>query len=121
MASRTSLLNGDRAHIKLFFIVYVDDFELAGPKANMKEGWVLIRHGPNGGKGIDIDAPVSLVSEAGENFLGCRHRIVTPPKGVDHDNLPGLSTGVRVMPDGTEKPYCNPNRRRRNQGLQRGP
>ena len=85
----------------MFLIVYVDDFKLSGPKANLKEGWNLIRHGPNGNKGIDIDDPVSLESEAGENFLGCRHRIVTPPKGVDHDNLPVLSTWFRVMPDGT--------------------
>jgi len=50
--------------LKLFLIIYVDDFKLAGPKANLAEGWELIRRKIN----MEDPAPVS-------HFLGCTHRV----------------------------------------------
>src|SRR4051794_9001995 len=46
--------------LKLFLIVYVDDFKLAGPEKNLAEGWAIAR------KGLVIEdpKPVGL-------FLGC--------------------------------------------------
>ena len=31
--------------LKLFLMIYVDDFKLAGPKQNLKQGWMLLRKG----------------------------------------------------------------------------
>eukprot|EP00975_Prorocentrum_lima_P029499 6192974-Prorocentrum_lima.AAC.1 len=31
------------SELTLFLVVYVDDFKLAGPKANLAKGWKLIR------------------------------------------------------------------------------
>ena len=30
-------------HPELVFVVYVDDFKMAGPKNNLKKGWELLR------------------------------------------------------------------------------
>jgi len=49
--------------LRLFLVVYVDDFKLAGPTANLKEGWELIR------SSIKTDEPHSLGI-----FLGCKHK-----------------------------------------------
>ena len=43
-------------------IVYVDDFKLAGPSANLKAGWDLVRSKIK----TDPPHPVDL-------FLGCKH------------------------------------------------
>ena len=48
---------------KMFLVVYVDDFKLAGPKALMKECWASIRRG----KRTDEPFPVG-------KYLGCDHK-----------------------------------------------
>ena len=48
---------------KLLLVVYVDDFKLAGPKQNIKEGWGLIS------SVIDMDSP-----EAIGRYFGCMHK-----------------------------------------------
>ena len=50
------------AKLKLFLVVYVDDFKLAGPQKNIKEGWRLIR------AGLQMEDPTPLGV-----FLGCNH------------------------------------------------
>jgi hypothetical protein len=50
--------------LKLFLVVYVDDFKLAGPKECLEEGWALIRQGIK----TDIPHDVGL-------YLGCIHRV----------------------------------------------
>ncbi len=52
--------------LRLFLIIYVDDFKMAGPEANMKAGWKLLR------KGLSIE-PESTVSL----YLGCHHTLGT--------------------------------------------
>ena len=48
--------------LKLFLVVYVDDFKLSGPAENLERGWKLIR------SGIRTEDP----SELGL-YLGCKH------------------------------------------------
>ena len=48
--------------LKLYLVVYVDDFKLSGPKENLSKGWSLIR------KGLDIEPPVPIGV-----YLGCSH------------------------------------------------
>ena len=43
-------------------VVYVDDFKLAGPKGNLREGWKLIR------SGLQMETPTPIGV-----FLGCNH------------------------------------------------
>ena len=52
--------------LKLFLVVYVDDFKLAGPSANLKKGWEMIR------ALVKTDTPSQLGL-----FLGCRHDTFT--------------------------------------------
>ncbi|CAE8664815.1 unnamed protein product [Polarella glacialis] len=52
--------------LKLFLVVYVDDFKLSGPKENLKKGWDLIGRAD----GIKIEPP----APAGK-YLGCDHII----------------------------------------------
>lgn len=54
--------------LKLFLVIYVDDFKLAGPKENLAKGWSLIR-GLNK-EGIRMDEPTPL-----DRYLGCHHII----------------------------------------------
>ena len=49
--------------LKFLLAVYVDDFKAAGPEANVKEAWRLIR------KSIETDEP----ADAGM-YLGCDHK-----------------------------------------------
>jgi hypothetical protein len=37
--------------LRLYLVVYVDDFKLAGPAKNLAEGWTRLR------KGLDLDDP----------------------------------------------------------------
>ena len=48
--------------LKLYLVVYVDDFTMAGPKEKLVSGWSLIR------KGLDIEPPVPIGV-----YLGCTH------------------------------------------------
>jgi hypothetical protein len=60
--------------LKLYLVVYVDDFKLSGPAANLEKGWAMIR------QLIKTDAPSPLGL-----FLGCRHDVFTrtlPDSGV---------------------------------------
>ncbi len=50
------------AALRLFLVVYVDDFKLSGPDANLAKGWDLIQ------KGIATDKP-----HKPDIFLGCKH------------------------------------------------
>ena len=55
--------------LKLFLVIYVDDFKLAGPTANLKKGWALLRK--KEGIGLDIE-PERRVDTKGATYLGCR-------------------------------------------------
>ena len=59
--------------LKLFAMIYVDDFKLAGPKENLKQGWEMVCNAVDIGK-----------SEAAGLFLGCVHEPFkrTLPNGV---------------------------------------
>ena len=50
--------------LRLFLLVYVDDFKMAGPRDNLKKGWALLK------PLIDMDeaAPLAL-------YLGCHHKV----------------------------------------------
>jgi len=48
--------------LKLFVVVYVDDFKMAGPTKNLQKGWELVR------KEIRIEPPTPL-----GKYLGCNH------------------------------------------------
>ena len=48
--------------LNLFLVVYVDDFKLAGPAKNLKEGWALIR------RKVNTEEPTPL-----GKYLGCQH------------------------------------------------
>ena len=52
--------------LTLKLMVYVDDFKLAGPEANMAEGWRLIQ------KAVDMETPQPI-----GHFLGCTHEEFT--------------------------------------------
>ena len=49
--------------MKLFLVVYIDDFKLAGPKGKLSEGWKISQ------AGLQIKPPTPLGI-----FLGCDHR-----------------------------------------------
>jgi len=57
--------------LKLFLVVYVDEFKLSGPEENLQRGWQLIR------SGIRTEDPTKLGL-----YLGCKHE-----------------ESVRVLPD----------------------
>jgi len=65
--------------LKLFLVVYVDDFKLSGPKGSLDEGWDLIR------QGIKTDVPHDVGL-----YLGCIHRVAEKV-------LPDTGAKVRVM------------------------
>ena len=65
--------------LRLFLVVYVDDFKLSGPSKNLKEGWELIR------RSIRTDEPHSPGL-----FLGCKHNVF-------EKTLPECGTKVRGM------------------------
>ena len=48
--------------LRLFLVVYVDDFKLAGPKTSLAEGWRMIR------KQVRTEDPIPL-----GKYLGCNH------------------------------------------------
>ena len=77
--------------LQLYLVVYVDDFKLAGPKGNLKEGWKLIR------KGIQTGDP-----EAVNRFLGCEHIILdaTIPVGSNppHGDIPKPPPKSKPLP-----------------------
>ena len=50
----------------MYLVVYVDDFKLAGPKRNLKQGWELLQ------KGLIIEPPTPVGV-----YLGCGHEVGT--------------------------------------------
>ena len=50
--------------LRLFLIIYVDDFKLVGPKENIKKGWALLS------QDIRLDEPTKL-----QRYLGCDHEM----------------------------------------------
>ena len=67
--------------LDLMLIVYVDDFKLAGPKRNLKEGWTRIR------KGIITGEPKPI-----GRYFRCEHRVlealVTAEGNRAHGSIP---------------------------------
>lgn len=49
-------------NLRLFLVVYVDDFKMSGPVKNLSRGWEIIK------KEIQIESP-----EGAHLFLGCIH------------------------------------------------
>jgi hypothetical protein len=84
--------------LKMFLIVYVDDFKMSGPEGHFDEAWKLIRRDSKG-VGIDTDDP-----QPTGKFLGCTHKVFEAPANAFNDCLPAAVTGIRVMPDGEVKP-----------------
>ena len=50
---------------RLFLVIYVDDFKLAGPEANVAKGWAALR------RGLSIEAE-ERVSESCVSYVGCK-------------------------------------------------
>ena len=72
--------------LKLFLVVYVDDFKLSGPKANLSEGWSLIR------SGITTDEP------AGHGlYLGCLHEVTRRPCPSGGDDVNVLEYNMQAF------------------------
>ena len=65
--------------LKLFLVIYVDDFKLSGPRENLAKGWDLIKSGLK----IEPPGPLGL-------YLGCKHE-------ESSRVLPDTGTRVRVM------------------------
>ena len=51
--------------LKLFLVIYVDDFKLSGPKENLAKGWELLK------QGLTLEPPKNVKNES---YLGCRNR-----------------------------------------------
>ena len=51
--------------MKLFLVIYVDDFKLSGPKENPAKGWDLLK------QGLLLEQPKPI---HGESYLGCRNK-----------------------------------------------
>ena len=56
--------------LKLFLVIYVDDFKMAGPTDNLKNGWELLRNPSDETPGLVIEdaKPVGL-------YLGCNQEV----------------------------------------------
>ena len=70
--------------------VYVDDFKMSGPSANLKEAWIQIR------KGIKVEDPTPT-----GKYLGCDHNIfevyIKGGGSPVHDQVPkGTPNSVKV-------------------------
>jgi hypothetical protein len=56
--------------LSLLLSIYVDDFEMAGLKANISHGWKILR------QGLHID-PEQRITLSGVVYLGCRHIVAS--------------------------------------------
>lgn len=54
--------------LRLFLVVYVDDFKMSGPTENMAQGWELLRKASDNTPGIEMDDPKPV-----GRYLGCEH------------------------------------------------
>ena len=52
-------------NLKVFLVIYVDDFKMSGPADNLAKGGDLMR------KGLQIDLPADINGQA---YLGCQYR-----------------------------------------------
>ena len=50
--------------LKVFLVVYVDDFRMSGPESNIPKAWAEIR------KGLKLDEPERITAK-GTKYLGC--------------------------------------------------
>ena len=50
--------------LKLYLVIYVDDFKISGPTCNLKKGWSLLMEGLT----IETPTPVGV-------YLGCGHEV----------------------------------------------
>ena len=62
--------------LSLLLVVYVDDFKMSGPSANISKGWQLIR------KGVKTEDPVPS-----GKYLGCDHVIDESPIGSSNPEI----------------------------------
>ena len=91
--------------MKLFLVVYVDDFKLAGPKENSARGWELIRDPTKANIAMDDPTPA-------DRFLGCLHTLKTidVKTGFDprHARIPGdvIKKEPPLMPYGFKVQPC---------------
>ena len=83
--------------LKLYLIVYVDDFKMAGPRVSLSEGWKLIR------SGITTDDPVPV-----NRYLGCEHIVLESiiPEGSNpaHAAVPKPPPKPKPQPKKGEAP-----------------
>ncbi len=63
--------------LKLMLVTYVDDFKLAGPESNLREGWKLLESAVE----LEAEGPKGSVAD---RFWGCKH-IVGTLKVPGHD------------------------------------
>ena len=75
--------------------IYVDDFKLAGLKANISHGWKILR------QGLHIE-PEQRITVAGAVYLGCKHIVnsVRLPTGA------AVTTMTYDMEDFLKVVYC---------------
>ena len=64
------------AELKVFLVVYVDDFKMSGPPAAMEAAWGRIR------KHVRTDAPTGP-----GKYLGCEHRLTSGPPDAFNQSL----------------------------------
>ena len=63
--------------MKLFFVIYVGDFNMAGPAANMKEGWRVLTT-PTGTKedaALNVELPTQIGTDKYVPYSGWKQRI----------------------------------------------
>ena len=75
------------AGLRLFLVVYVDDFKMSGPQDNMARGWALVR------KHIRTDPP-----QAVGKYLGCEHFVSASTLG----GIPTEDLTLLVLPQAAD-------------------
>ncbi len=76
--------------LKVFLVVYVDDFKMSGPTGNLTKAWELVRGKGKETAGIDMDDPTGV-----DRYLGCRHKLRTEYitwQGLDPTTMKGIET-----------------------------
>ena len=68
--------------LRLFLVVYVDDFKLSGPSENLQKGWKLLTTDTDQLSGIKMDPPerVGYNKDTGQRngktlYQGCYHSV----------------------------------------------
>jgi hypothetical protein len=79
--------------LRLFLVVYADDFKMSGPQGNLAKGWKLVR------QHVKTDEPLPL-----DKYLGCEHRSSNVPASSFADSArelfhwPPLPTEAKEPP-----------------------